>query len=219
MMELIEMDGVYFGRMNKGHVFIQQGEPVRMLYYLTKGTLYRSFTTARGDEVLYGIKKACPGAGIAQALVGVLSLYNEGYVCSTSFTAMTECEGYMVPCDVFFAYVQDKPEILADILRLAMAEYRNLMINYQAHQEKHIANRLCQVLLHQAEPCADGKSYVRNLSNLELAAFLGIHQVTVSKILRCLKEKQVLERTKQGWLILDKAHLERLAAGEKLDYH
>lgn len=218
-MELLEMDGVYFSKMNKGRVFIQQGEPVKMLYYLTKGTLYRSFTTARGDEVLYGIKKASPGAGVAQALVGVLSLYNEGYVCSTSFTAMTECEGYLVPCDVFFAYVQDKPEILADILHLAMAEYRNLMINYQAHQEKHIANRLCQVLLNQAEQGADGNSYVRNISNLELAGFLGIHQVTVSKILKCLKQRQVIQRTKQGWQILDKPQLERLAAGEKLDYH
>ena len=218
-MELIEMDGVYFSKMNKGHVFIQQGEPVKMLYYLTKGTMYRSFSTARGDEVLYGIKKACPEAGLAQALVGVLSLYNEGYVCSTSFTAITECEGYMVPCDIFLTYSLDKPKLLADILRMAMTEYHNLMINFQAHQEKHIANRLCQVLLNQAEQGADGQQYVRNISNLELAGFLGIHQVTVSKILRCLKERQVLQRTKQGWQILDKAHLERLAAGEKLDYH
>ena len=85
-MDLIEMEGVRFCKMEKGHVFLQQGEPVTVLYYLTRGTLYRSFTTARGDEVLYGIKKAPPDAGVAQALVGVLSLYSDSAICSTSLS-------------------------------------------------------------------------------------------------------------------------------------
>ena len=218
-MDLIEMDGVRFCKMEKGQTFLQQGEPVEMLYYLTQGTLYRSFTTARGDEVLYGIKKAQPEAGLAQSLVGVLSLYSDGAVCNTSFTAMTECEGYMVPCEVFLNYVKDKPELLTDILRMAMSEYHNLMTNYQAHQEKHIANRLCQVLLNQSARKPDGCYYVSNISNMELAGFLGIHQVTVSKILKRLKEKPVIKRTKKGWQIIDREQLEQLAAGDKLEYH
>ena len=149
-MDLIEMEGVRFCKMKKGHVFLQQGEPVEMLYYLTRGTLYRSFTTARGDEVLYGIKKAQPDAGLANSLVGVLSYYSEDRICSTTFIAVTECEGYLVPGEVFGAYVKDKPALLLDIVQMAMREYHDLMINYQAHQEKHIANRLCQVLLNRA---------------------------------------------------------------------
>ena len=218
-MDLIEMEGVRFCKMKKGHVFLQQGEPVEMLYYLTRGTLYRSFTTARGDEVLYGIKKAQPDAGLANSLVGVLSYYSEDRICSTTFIAVTECEGYLVPGEVFGAYVKDKPALLLDIVQMAMREYHDLMINYQAHQEKHIANRLCQVLLNRAVQEENGHYYVNDISNLELAGFLGTHQVTVSKILKCLKEKQIIQRTKLGWRILDKNQLEKLSAGEKLEYH
>lgn len=135
-MTLTDLPGVRFTKMPKGTVFIKQGDPVEYIYYLTSGYFYRIMTTVKGDEVIYSIKSA--SEDMAQCLIGVFCLYGShssrthaGRGSSTDFVAMTDCEGYMISKEEFYAYANDNPELLSRLLDVILDEYVRLIQNYQ----------------------------------------------------------------------------------------
>ncbi|MEE0433961.1 MAG: Crp/Fnr family transcriptional regulator [Peptococcaceae bacterium] len=224
MKNLLEMPGVHFRKIKKGTVFIKQGEPVEYLYYLTSGYFYRIMTTAKGDEVIYSVKSASDD--LASCLVGVFCIFGNHSSCthigrtsSTDFVAMTDCEGYMVPKETFYDYVQSDPVLLMHLLDTILDEYTLLLCNYQSHQEHSVANRLCQLLLEYSLPNQDNSCRLVGVKNVELAGFLGVHKVTVARIIKALKEMGTLERREDGLYIIDVPQLEAYAKGERLEYH
>lgn len=223
-MNLIDMPGVHFAKMKKGTVFIKQGEPVDYVYYLTKGYFYRVMTTVKGDEVIYSIKQ--PSEDLSQCLIGVFCLYGNHSSethgtrpSSTDFIAMTDCEGYMVPKESFYRYAQNNPVLLSHLLDAMLDEYGRLIRNYQSHQEQSVANRLCQLLLEHSEPNKENTKRTTSVKNVDLAGFLGVHKVTVARIIKSLKDKKVVERRQSSLVIIDVPQMERYANGEYLEYH
>ena len=223
-MDLIKMPGVHFEKIKKGTVFIKQGEPVEYLYYLTKGYFYRVMTTIKGDEVIYSIKSA--NDDLAQCLIGVFFLYgchssqtHCGRLSSTDFVAMTDCEGYLIPKDVFYSYASSNPDLLSSLLDAMLDEHVRLIQNYQSHQEQSVANRLCQLLLEYSEPNPENTTRVVTVKNVDLAGFLGVHKVTVARIIKALKSKNVVERREKELYVVDVLQLESFANGEYLEYH
>ena len=105
------------------------------------------------------------------------------------------------------------------LLRMAMDYYQELMADFQSRQEGRVANRLCQLLL-QDSYFTNGQLCVsKNYTHGQLGAFLGIHKVTVSRILRTLREEGVLTKTAHDLVITDPLRLRRYADGvEKLNY-
>lgn len=224
MMNLIEMPGVHLATMKKGTVFIKQGEPVEYVYYLTKGYFYRIMTTVKGDEVIYSIKSASDD--MARCLIGVFCLYGQnssithiGRTSSTDFVAMTDCEGYLVPKETFYEYIEHDPVLLSRLLDAMLDEYVRLIQNYQSHQEQSVANRLCQLLLEYSEPNKDNTARRVTVKNVDLAGFLGVHKVTVARIIKSLKDECVVERQSTTLTIINVPLLERYADGEHLEYH
>lgn len=223
-MDLLKMSGVRFTKLAKGTVFIKQGESPEFLYYLTKGYFYRIMTTIKGDEVIYSIKSASDD--MAQSLIGVFCLYgkyssqtHEGRASSTDFVAMTDCEGYLISKEVFYEYASDNAELLNHLLDAMLDEYVRLLYNYQSRQEFSVANRLCQFLLEYSDPNQDNTVRRVSVKNVDLAGFLGVHKVTVARIIKSLKEGGCLERRKNGLFIIDVPQLERYANGAYLEYH
>lgn len=223
-MDLIKMPGVHFEKIKKGTVFIKQGDPVEYLYYLTKGYFYRIMTTIKGDEVVYSIKSASDD--LSQSLVGVFCLFgcyssrtHEGRAASTDFIAMTDCEGYLIPKETFYAYAKEHPELLAHLLDAMLDDYTQLIRNFQSHQEQRVANRLCQLLLEYSDPNQDNTVRLVKVKSVDLARFLGVHKVTVARIIKSLKLNGTVERQHEGLYIIDVPRLERFANGEYLEYH
>ncbi len=221
---LIHLPDVHFEKIKKGSVFIKQGDPVEYLYYLTKGYFYRIMTTVKGDEVIYSIKSA--NNDLAQCLIGVFCLYgshssqtHRGRIAAMDFVAMTDCEGYLIPKETFYSYVKSHPELLEALLDAMLDEYTRLIQNYQSHQEQSVANRLCQLLLEFSEPSNDNTLRMVFVKNVDLAGLLGVHKVTVARIIKSLKAINVVERIPQGLRIINVPELERFANGEYLEYH
>lgn len=194
------------------------------LYYLTSGYFYRIMTTVKGDEVIYSIKSASDD--MAQSLIGIFCLYGEhssqthtGRISSTDFIAMTDCEGYLIPKETFYEYAANHADLLMHLLDAMLDEYLRLLYNYQSRQEFSVANRLCQFLLEYSEPNDDNTERYVTVKNVDLAGFLGVHKVTVARIIKSLKEDGSLERRKEGLTIIDVQKLERYANGAYLEYH
>ncbi|WP_031517836.1 Crp/Fnr family transcriptional regulator [Desulfofalx alkaliphila] len=215
-MDLIKQPGVVLCKFKKGDYIIRQGEEIQYLYYLEKGSCRRSTITEKGDEIVFGIKDS--SKEFVQRVLGVLILYSDG-VSVSNFIAEEDCRCYRIPKDTFTEYVQDKPDILNSLVSLAMYELRELKKSFQARQEGKVANRLCELLLNNAYH-KNGKLIVNKKYSLtKISQFLGIHRVTVAKILKSLRDEGVITREKEGIVILDEKQLENYANAEKIiDY-
>lgn len=146
-MDLLKQPGVILCEFKKGDYIIRQGEEVEFLYLLVRGTCHRATITEKGDEIIFGVKK--PSENIIQSLVGVLILYTNG-ISANNFIADSKCSCYKIPKNTFLDYIQDKTDLLNQLIHLAMYELRELASSFQARQEGKVANRLCELLLRNA---------------------------------------------------------------------
>lgn len=216
-MDLLKRPDVTLCEFKKGDYIIRQGEKVEFLYLLVSGTCRRTTITEKGDEIIFGIKK--PSDDIIRSLVGVLVLYSNG-ISANDFIADTKCNCYRIPKQTFLGYVQDKPDILNRLIHLAMEGSRELASSFQARQEGKVANRLCELLLKNAQQ-RQGKLLVsKEYSNLnQISRFLGVHRVTVARIIKALKEEGVIYKEEDGIVILDKEKLISYAKADRIiDY-
>jgi len=204
MVELLKMPGVTYCEFKKGSTIIQQDEKVEYVYYLTGGTCYRMKITEKGDEIIFGIKE--PNQRI-YSLIGVLVVFGDGFTDSR-FVAKTTCYCYKIPKKVLLHYISDKPDILMQLLKMAMMEYRRLSLMFQARQKGKIGNWFCALLLAGAKDI-NGKLWANKAysNNAEVSRLLGIHKVTVAKIIKKLKEDGIINKCKEGIEIIDQEQL------------
>lgn len=212
-MDLLKQPDVIRCEFKKGDYIIRQGEEVEFLYLLVKGTCHRATISEKGDEIIFGVKK--PSDNLIPSLVGVLVLYTNG-ISANNFVADSNCHCYRIPKQTFLNYVQDKTDLLNQLIYLAMSEFRELASSFQARQEGKIANRLCELLLKNAHE-NQGKLVVsKDYSNLnKISRFLGIHRVTVAKVIKALKEERVIIKEENGIVIFDEEKLISYAKAEK----
>jgi CRP-like cAMP-binding protein len=215
-MELFKMPGVTCREFEKGDIIIGQAEQLRYVYYLTKGTCYRITITEKGDEIIHSIRE--PTHSI-YSFLGVLALFADG-VSIAQFQAKSRCRCYKIPRDTFLKYISDKPEILIELLKMALTEYRNMHNCFKARQGGKTANRLCDILLRNSSEIKCRMMVDKNLSKISnLSSLLGVHDVTVAKIIKSLKTEKVIEKRKEGILILDKEKLAAFAKDESALYY
>lgn len=215
-MELLKMYGVAYCEFKKGSYIIRQGEKVDFLYYLTSGTCYRTLITEKGDEIIYGIKES---NNSFQSLLGVLVLFSNE-ISVYHFIARSNCRCYKIPKETFWLYLRANPDILSQLLQMAMCDYRQLVDSFQARKEGKVANRLCKFLLNNTQDHNGILLVNRIYSNAEISRFLGIHQVTVAKILKTLKNEGIINKEKEGIRILNEKSLIKYAKDENIiDYY
>ncbi|EGW39110.1 Crp/Fnr family transcriptional regulator [Desulfosporosinus sp. OT] len=214
-MELFKMNGVEQCEFKKGSYIIRQGENVDYLYYLTSGTCYRTLITEKGDEIIYGIKES---NNSIRSIMGVLSLFSNG-ISAYHFIAKSKCCCLKIPKDTFLKYVQDDANILRQLLQMATGNIRELVDSLQARNEGKVGNRLCKFLLNKSQDDHGVLLVNKYYSNATISRFLGIHKVTVAKILRALKNEGILKKEKDGIIILNENKLTSYANDEKIiDY-
>ena len=210
-----DLPGVTQCRFKKGEKLIVAGEEIEYIYYLIKGTVYRELVTAKGYEGIFACKKS---EDIADALVGILILYNKtGSVGSRyDFVAHTDCTCYRIPKDVCMEYLRDHPVLLERVLEHAMRELTKMTQLFLARREGTATTHLCFLLLRRAKETENGLLVSRKLTNVEISKLLNVHKVTISRMLRALREEGVIERTSEGILILQPDRLKQYAKNEAI---
>lgn len=211
-MDLLKMPNVVYREFEKGDYIIQQGEKIDFLYYLEEGSCYRTTTTEKGNEIIYGIKESLDS--FVHSLLGVLILYGDG-VSPYHFIAKTKCSCYKIPKETFFEYVKDRPDILTQLIHMAIWEIMQVTDFFQTRQEGKTANRLCKLLLENAQNKNGMLIVKKDYNNIKISQYLGVHEVTVSRILRALKNEGIIDKNKDGIQILDEEKLAAYADSEE----
>lgn len=197
----------------KGDTIIRQGDNVDCLYFLQSGSCYRYVITPKGDNVIYEIKEP---DGSLSCLIGVLTLYNQSESTNFSFVARTKCECLCIPAADFISWAAERAEIQNGLLCLAMCYYRELSHAYLSHQEGRIANRLCSILANCCISNENGWIIEKKYSFSEMADMLGVHAVTVSRIVRCLCDEQILSKEPAGLKVINMDMLLKYASNNKI---
>ncbi|WP_242966753.1 Crp/Fnr family transcriptional regulator [Desulfosporosinus sp. FKA] len=215
MMELLEMDGLVKCEFKKGSYIIRQGEKMDYVYYLISGTCYRTLISEKGDEVIYGVKES---NNSFQSVLGALTIFDNG-LSDYDFIAKSKCICYKIPKEIFWQYVQNDPVALSQLLQMAIGLVRELVDSLQARNEGKVGNRLCKFLLTNSQVEQGLLLVDKRFTNATISRFLGIHKVTVAKILRALKSEGIIKKEKEGIIILDENKLESYANDERvIDY-
>ena len=199
-----DLPGAKLVHYKKGDILLASGEQLTHLFYLVEGVVNREIVTENGNETIVSIKT---NESPIDALVGVILLYRDSDISNSTFVAKTDCTCYLIPKESYLEVANKSPELLLDTIRLMTRETKRLTELYNSK------------LLDQSRP-KDGQTIVPAYwNNLEIAKYLGIHTVTVSRILKILKQSGALKRSPQGLVLTDPAKIAAYAEHrEQLNY-
>lgn len=208
-----ELPGVVQCRFRKGERIMKAGEPIEYIYYLTKGTVYREVVTDKGYESILSRKGS---SNIVASLVGILAVYNRNNNNTTNsdFFAYTDCTAYRVPVNVCTEYLRQHPDLLEEVVRCGMDEYTRVLNLFQSRRDGSGSARLCALLLERAKKTENGLMVPSKCTNVEISKLLSFHKVTVSRMLRALKDEGTVERSTAGLIILRPDRLKQYADNE-----
>lgn len=213
-----DLPGVIQCRFKRGDYLIRAGESVEYVYYLLQGTVYRESVTDAGHETILSRKSS---GNIIQSLIGVLTLYRRKSVAiaKDDFIAYTNCLCYRIPKAVCKEYLRQNPDLLEELCCTALDQCAHMEELFRSRQEGGISSRLCKLLLERSRETEEGLVVPKKCTNVEIAKFLSVHKVTVSVILRALKEQDAVVRTPQGLLLKNTQLLQQYANQElQLNY-
>ena len=179
---------------------ITQGTKVEYVYFLVHGICVRNALTEKGDEIVYDMRSA---NHTVYSLLGAVSYYLPDQRYATNFTAKTHCICHQVPIGKFIEFLNSNPSVMHDLLRLALDRYNFINQNFQSKQKQSTANRLCSFLAENLYE-QNKQYYVKeHLTNTEISRYLGVHRVTIVKIMQALIAEEIVEKTSHGLLIKD----------------
>ena len=202
-----------------GEYLIESGAPLRYIYYLQSGLVYREVVTASGNENFLSRRLDDDDA---DSIVGLLAMYTttDDGLMHSGFVAQTECVCWRIPVEECKRYMRAHPELLERALVLAMQEFAQLNSRFMARREKNAAALLCNVLINYSRKAEDGRIILsKKFTNVEISKSVSVHKVTVANMLRALKAQDCVERTPEGLWLKNIPLLKEYATGQRsLDY-
>lgn len=184
----------------QGEILFEQGDEGDALFVITEGAVEFSILSATGRKLSLDIMR--PGA-----IFGEIALFDPGPRTATAMACEPTRVRRVRNPDVL-KQLSQHPELAADMIRLAGQRMRwmNTQLNEQVFLP--ISSRLARKLLHLT---AENTCGTLGLSQSELAEFVGATREAVSKTLASWKRSGVIDATRGGLQILDRAALTALA--------
>lgn len=199
----------------KGTYLIRQDDPIQYVYYLLEGSCERIEFSESGEEILFNTKISHGGL---EAIVGLNNLWVPTETSFSSFVAKTDLFCYRVDAPIFKQEMQKHTILLDEIITMNLRNYLALRTLFKSRQERRTPNQVCALLLKHAITTDKGLYVAKKLSNVSISRQLGVHQVTVAKIMSFLQKEMILKRTSAGIQILDLSQLTDYAGTKKMDY-
>lgn len=192
MEDLLNRTGVKRLTFYRGDYIIKQGELVEAIYYLETGRCYRGAQTEGGNEVFFDFKMAF--GSFYDALVGVLAMFSSDQKSECNFIATELTCAYRIPVDIAMNYFSEDPVMLKQLLAISIDKQRQISWLFAARQEGRVPNQLCKLLYFNSYLAEDGRRRVHPdySSFIRLSQKLGVHKVTISKMIRALREEGII---------------------------
>ncbi|SLN57858.1 cAMP receptor protein [Falsiruegeria litorea R37] len=193
--------------LERGSVLFEQGDKGDALYAITLGTLEFSILSQNGRKL--SLDLMAPGA-----IFGEIALFDPGPRTAT-VTAAEPARVLRVRSADVLAQIQAHPELAGDLIRLAGQRMR--WMGQQLHEQVFlpVPTRLARKLLHLASVGGHCPQTI-NLSQTELAEYVGATREAVSKTISGWKRMGVLDATRGALIIRDFDALRDLAEPDQI---
>ncbi len=214
MEDILNLEGVEPVIFQRGEVLIEQDAPLIYVYYLQSGKCYRESISEGGQSVFHGYKSAF--GSMYDALVGVLSAFSREGLSESHFVATERICAYRIPKQYVLDYYAQHHDLMCELLAELLDVNRQNMRTFNARTEGRVPNHLCKMLYYNAFVDQDERLRVKPefSSFVRLSQKLGVHKVTVSKMMRALRHEEVLYTEGRKIYIRDKEKLLAYAMNE-----
>ncbi len=192
-------------RWERGATVMAEGDTSDWVLVLTSGRVKVSSHTAAGTEVVLAVRG--PGA-----LLGDMSAL-DGHPRSGTVTALEAVEGLVV--HDFPGYLHDHGRVAVLLMQLVIGRLRDAdrkRVEYGAFDTAgRVATRLVELAERYGEPTNGGVRVALPLSQDELAGWTGASREAVSKALRSLRDRGLIETGRRRVIIYDLEGLRKRA--------
>ena len=207
-MDCSKIAGAQYLCFKKGEYLIKSGDKVKHFFLIVSGNCHRVKTTYKGDQI---IMTTFVKGSIACCFMAYYDL-----TAASDIIADSTLYCWKIPRQAFLDEMEQNPKLMKALLEQIMQEYFDLSLRFRFMQEGHTPNILCHFLTSKARKNAEGELLVDKIyTNVYIAAQLGVHKVTATRIINALQKEGILERTKKGLVIRDLERLNEYAIMDK----
>ena len=193
-------DGVVKRRYRRGEIIVEQGRKSDARFILLTGRARVITSDARGREVILAVLEAGD-------YLGEMSLIdNEPH--SATVRAEVQTDVLVLGRNEFAVCLPDNSSLSYAILRGLVARLRNADRQIESLALLDVYGRVARALLDMAED-DEGRRVIRSkVSRQDLAKVVGASREMVSRVMKDLEERHLIETQENGWVVLT----ERLAS-------
>ena len=205
-MDYSQIEGSTFTRFRKNECIVHAGDKSDHFYIVVSGYCHRVRLEENGSDMIRTIYSK-------GSIVCALIAYREAIAKSDIVADTTLC-CWKIPRQSFIEELEQNPLLCKQLLDQIINEYLDLSSQFFSRKNGETPRLLCKFLASHAHKYDDGFLYVDKMySNVKIAAHLGVHKVTATRIINVLQKEQVLTRTKEGLQITNPEQLQCYASG------
>ena len=183
-----------------------EGLDSEYMYILDKGLAALTSTNKRGDEFIYIFFKAprCIGfSPLVQQMIGVEPFPTIHEPTMLSILAKSDCVLYRI-CQNDFLELMKKRDFSDFMLNVVFSTYMDVLYHYYTSREASAAGRLCGLIVEQSEQDKSGRLILDSVFTYdELSHYLGVHNITVARIMSSLKKEGIIKKDGRKTVIAD----------------
>lgn len=113
------------------------------------------------------------------------------------------CILYQIPLATFWEMLRTDQDFNFYVMRTLADNYQEVLMHLHWRVEKSAIARLCYLLLEISRSTHGDGTIPRLFTHAELAKYLGVHQVTVSRIMSKFKKQGYIRKCPEGLSITD----------------
>lgn len=183
-----------------------EGLDSEYMYILDKGLAALTSTNKRGDEFIYIFFKAprCIGfSPLVQQMIGVEPFPTIHEPTMLSILAKSDCVLYRISQNDFLELMK-KRDFSDFMLNVVFSTYMDVLYHYYTSREASAAGRLCGLIVEQSEQDKSGRLILDSVFTYdELSHYLGVHNITVARIMSSLKKEGIIKKDGRKTVIAD----------------
>jgi CRP/FNR family transcriptional regulator len=199
-------------KLKKGSILFDEHSTERNLciYYLLEGICSVSGISSNDKEQIFLYQRAGEILGHVPYLLDPFVQTHPYAYRRPTILAKTTCIFYEVPHEYFLNYLHQYPEISLYVNQQMAHNYSMTLAHLKQMQEDSVVSGLCRFLLQVSVLSKEQFVIPKMFTYSEISKFLGVHEVTVSRIMGRLKQEGFLTKVSSGLLITDNKKLEQI---------
>ena len=199
-------------KLKKGAVLFDEHSTDKTIYvyYLAEGICSVSGISSNDREQIFLYQTAGEMLGHVPFMLSKNASSHPYAYRRPTILAKTNCVFYQIPHEHFVAQLHTSLELSLYLNQQMAHNYSTALAHLKQMQEDSVVSSVCRFLLQVAVPTEEGLMIPKLFTYGEISRFLGVHEVTVSRIIGRLKQEELVTRGSSGLLIKETAELENI---------